>query len=115
MPKRHRPDFRIGHFRFRLLPTPRNGNARVKWHGLRTSLVSLRGHLQGPCEGIAETPERQARYLVDASAKSDELERPDLKRACGAFRRPRRCSCNPRSGQLVVDDPFSITLYYPAR
>jgi signal transduction histidine kinase len=44
-------------------------------HDLRTPLFSLRGYLEGLREGIAETPEQQARYIAVASAKSDELER----------------------------------------
>jgi len=44
-------------------------------HDLRTPLFSLRGYLEGLRDGIAETPEQQARYLAVTSAKSDELER----------------------------------------
>jgi signal transduction histidine kinase len=44
-------------------------------HDLRTPLFSLRGYLEGMRDGIAETPEQQARYIAVASAKSDELER----------------------------------------
>ncbi|HWV25064.1 MAG TPA: HAMP domain-containing sensor histidine kinase [Thermomicrobiales bacterium] len=44
-------------------------------HDLRTPLFSLRGSLEGLEKGIADTPEKQARYVAIAQAKADALER----------------------------------------
>lgn len=44
-------------------------------HDLRTPLFSLRGHLEGLETGIADTPEKRARYLAVASANAQSLDR----------------------------------------
>jgi signal transduction histidine kinase len=44
-------------------------------HDLRTPLFSLRGYLDGLDTGLADTPERRARYLAVAKDKADTLER----------------------------------------
>lgn len=44
-------------------------------HDLRTPLFSLRGSLEGLATGIADTPEKQARYIAVAREKADALER----------------------------------------
>ena len=44
-------------------------------HDLRTPLFSLRGSLEGLATGIANTPEKQERYLNVAREKADNLER----------------------------------------
>jgi signal transduction histidine kinase len=44
-------------------------------HDLRTPLFSLRGYLDGLDTGLADTPERRARYLAVAKEKADTLER----------------------------------------
>lgn len=44
-------------------------------HDLRTPLFSLRGHLEGFARGLADTPEKQARYLAVARDKTEALER----------------------------------------
>jgi signal transduction histidine kinase len=44
-------------------------------HDLRTPLFSLRGHLEGIAKGLADTPEKQARYLGVAQDKTAALER----------------------------------------
>lgn len=44
-------------------------------HDLRTPLFSLRGSLEGLATGIADTPEKQERYLSMAREKADNLER----------------------------------------
>jgi signal transduction histidine kinase len=44
-------------------------------HDLRTPLFSLRGSLEGLATGIANTPEKQERYLTVAREKADNLER----------------------------------------
>ncbi len=44
-------------------------------HDLRTPLFSLRGHLQGLERGVADTPEKAARYVAVCQEKADELER----------------------------------------
>ena len=44
-------------------------------HDLRTPLFSLRGYLDGLDAGLADTPERRARYLAVAKEKADTLER----------------------------------------
>lgn len=44
-------------------------------HDLRTPLFSLRGYLEGLETGVADTPEKQARYLAIASAKAHSLDR----------------------------------------
>jgi len=44
-------------------------------HDLRTPLFSLRGYLDGLDTGVADTPERRARYLAVAKEKADTLER----------------------------------------
>jgi signal transduction histidine kinase len=44
-------------------------------HDLRTPLFSLRGSLEGLATGVANTPEKQDRYLTIAREKADTLER----------------------------------------
>lgn len=44
-------------------------------HDLRTPLFSLRGSLEGLATGIADTPEKQTRYITVAREKADALER----------------------------------------
>jgi signal transduction histidine kinase len=44
-------------------------------HDLRTPLFSLRGYLDGLDTGLADTPERRARYLAVAKKKAATLER----------------------------------------
>ncbi len=44
-------------------------------HDLRTPLFSLRGHLEGLERGVADTPEKAARYVAICQEKADELER----------------------------------------
>jgi signal transduction histidine kinase len=44
-------------------------------HDLRTPLFSLRGYLDGLDTGLADTPQRRARYLAVAREKADTLER----------------------------------------
>jgi signal transduction histidine kinase len=44
-------------------------------HDLRTPLFSLRGSLEGLATGIANTPEKQERYLTVAREKAGNLER----------------------------------------
>ena len=44
-------------------------------HDLRTPLFSLRGSLEGLERGVADTPEKQARYIGIAQDKATELER----------------------------------------
>jgi signal transduction histidine kinase len=44
-------------------------------HDLRTPLFSLRGSLEGLATGIADTPEKRARYVAVAQEKADALER----------------------------------------
>jgi signal transduction histidine kinase len=44
-------------------------------HDLRSPLFALRGYLEGLDTGLADTPERRARYLAVAKEKADTLER----------------------------------------
>ncbi len=44
-------------------------------HDLRTPLFSLRGALEGLDSGVANTPEKRARYISIAREKADALER----------------------------------------
>jgi signal transduction histidine kinase len=44
-------------------------------HDLRTPLFSLRGYLEGFAKGLADTPEKQARYVAVAQDKTAALER----------------------------------------
>jgi signal transduction histidine kinase len=44
-------------------------------HDLRTPLFALRGYLEGLDTGLADTPERRARYLEGANEKARTLER----------------------------------------
>jgi signal transduction histidine kinase len=44
-------------------------------HDLRTPLFSLRGSLEGLATGVADTPEKRARYIAIAQEKADALER----------------------------------------
>lgn len=44
-------------------------------HDLRTPLFSLRGSLEGLEKGIANTPEKRARYIAIAQSRADALER----------------------------------------
>lgn len=44
-------------------------------HDLRTPLFALRGHLEGLEKGLADTPERAARYVAVCREKADALER----------------------------------------
>jgi signal transduction histidine kinase len=44
-------------------------------HDLRTPLFSLRGYLEGLEEGLADTPEKRARYVAVAREKAAALER----------------------------------------
>lgn len=44
-------------------------------HDLRTPLFSLRGYLEGLGKGLADTPEKSARYLAVAQEKAEALER----------------------------------------
>lgn len=44
-------------------------------HDLRTPLFSLRGYLEGLAKGVADTPEKRARYVAVAQEKADALER----------------------------------------
>ncbi|CAN5611815.1 hypothetical protein BH24CHL1_BH24CHL1_14890 [soil metagenome] len=44
-------------------------------HDLRTPLFSLRGYLEGFEKGLADTPEKRARYIAVAQEKADALER----------------------------------------
>lgn len=44
-------------------------------HDLRTPLFSLRGHLEGLERGVADTPEKAARYVAVCQEKAGELER----------------------------------------
>lgn len=44
-------------------------------HDLRTPLFALRGYLEGLETGVADTPEKQRRYITVAQEKADALER----------------------------------------
>jgi signal transduction histidine kinase len=44
-------------------------------HDLRTPLFALRGYLEGFEQGLAETPEKRARYIAVAREKAGALER----------------------------------------
>jgi signal transduction histidine kinase len=44
-------------------------------HDLRTPLFSLRGHLEGLRQGLANTPEKRAEYINICGNKADALER----------------------------------------
>ncbi len=44
-------------------------------HDLRTPLFSLRGYLEGLASGLADTPEKAARYVRVCREKADALER----------------------------------------
>lgn len=44
-------------------------------HDLRSPLFALRGYLEGLDTGLADTPERRARYLAGANEKARALER----------------------------------------
>jgi signal transduction histidine kinase len=44
-------------------------------HDLRTPLFSLRGHLEGLEQGLADTPAKRARYIAVAREKAAALER----------------------------------------
>ena len=44
-------------------------------HDLRTPLTSVKGYLKGMRDGVANTPEKQARYLEIAYRKAGEMER----------------------------------------
>lgn len=44
-------------------------------HDLRTPLFSLRGYLEGLEKGLADTPEKRARYVATAQEKAAALER----------------------------------------
>lgn len=44
-------------------------------HDLRTPLTSIKGYLEGILEGIAETPEKQTRYLNAIRVRAGDLER----------------------------------------
>ncbi|MFL5336851.1 MAG: sensor histidine kinase, partial [Geminicoccaceae bacterium] len=44
-------------------------------HDLRTPLFSLRGYLEGLATGLADTPEKAARYIQVCREKADALER----------------------------------------
>jgi signal transduction histidine kinase len=44
-------------------------------HDLRTPLFALRGYLDGLGQGIANTPEKSARYISSAQEKASSLER----------------------------------------
>ena len=44
-------------------------------HDLRTPLFSLRGYLEGLDRGLANTPEKAARYLAVSRQQADNLER----------------------------------------
>lgn len=44
-------------------------------HDLRTPLFSLRGYLEGLESGVADTPEKRARYLAIANEKARTLDR----------------------------------------
>jgi signal transduction histidine kinase len=44
-------------------------------HDLRTPLFALRGYLEGFEKGLADTPEKRARYIAVAHEKADALER----------------------------------------
>jgi signal transduction histidine kinase len=44
-------------------------------HDLRTPLFSLRGYLEGLSAGVADTPEKRARYVAVAEEKAAALER----------------------------------------
>jgi signal transduction histidine kinase len=44
-------------------------------HDLRTPLFSLRGYLEGLAQGLADTPEKTARYVAVAREKAAALER----------------------------------------
>ncbi|WP_067930255.1 sensor histidine kinase [Alicyclobacillus kakegawensis] len=44
-------------------------------HDLRTPLFALRGYLEGLEQGIANTPEKMAKYVAVCKEKSDQLDR----------------------------------------
>jgi signal transduction histidine kinase len=44
-------------------------------HDLRTPLFSLRGYLEGLAQGLADTPDKRARYVAVAQEKAAALER----------------------------------------
>lgn len=44
-------------------------------HDLRTPLFALRGYLDGLKQGIADTPEKKAKYLEVCKEKSEQLDR----------------------------------------
>jgi signal transduction histidine kinase len=44
-------------------------------HDLRTPLFALRGYLDGLGQGLANTPEKSARYIASAQEKASSLER----------------------------------------
>jgi signal transduction histidine kinase len=44
-------------------------------HDLRTPLFSMRGYLEGLAQGVADTPEKTARYVTIAQEKAAALER----------------------------------------
>ncbi|GMK43946.1 two-component sensor histidine kinase [Paenibacillus glycanilyticus] len=43
-------------------------------HDLRTPLTAIRGYIDGVMEGVADTPEKSARYMKTIDAKAAELE-----------------------------------------
>lgn len=43
-------------------------------HDLRTPLTSVKGYIKGISDGIANTPEKQQRYLQTAYAKANEMD-----------------------------------------
>ncbi len=43
-------------------------------HDLRTPLTSVKGYIKGIRDGIANTPEKQQRYLQTAYAKADQMD-----------------------------------------
>jgi len=44
-------------------------------HDLRTPLFALRGYLEGLEHGVADTPEKQAKYIAVCRQKADQLDR----------------------------------------
>ena len=42
-------------------------------HDLKTPVTSVRGHIEGVLDGVAQTPEKQEKYLKTALAKTDQI------------------------------------------
>ncbi len=77
-------------------------------HDLRTPLFSLRGHLEGLATGLADSPEKAARYLRVARDKADALER--LVADLFAYTRTDYLEETPRRDPLVLGEVLTRTV-----